>query len=149
MDHLDDKESKAIRAASIYLEEKGAKILDTGYTCEAGTIDLVFTEDDALVFALVKASSGNALPDERLTANDRVRLEMIAFDYLASHDLPNSRVRFDTISLAGEGRMLLCHHRNALALAHEPFINRTAEARRVIGKGGPQQRAKKGRGRER
>ena len=124
----------AINAASIYLNDQEIRVLDTEYSCEAGSVDLVFIEDNTLVFAEIEVSTSNTLPDEVLTASDRVRLEMVAIDYLANHDMPSSPVRFDTLKMAvvGEGRLLLCHRRDALGEAKEQQINRSAEAKRIM-----------------
>ena len=146
------KKQLAIDAASIYLQRHDAVIIATGYICEAGSIDLVFREDDELVFSVVKAADGFTIPDDHLSASDMTRMETVAASFLDSHDLPSSSIRFDTISMAmlSNGRMLLKHHRDALGGAREPQLEHSAEERKKPEqKKAKDQRVKKDRGRER
>ena len=147
------KKQLAIDAASIYLQRHDAVIIATGYICEAGSIDLVFREDNDLVFSVVKAADGFTIPDDHLSASDMTRMETVAASFLDSHDLPSSSIRFDTISMAmlSNGRMLLKHHRDALGGAREPHLEqRSTEEKRKPEQQKPRtQKAKKDRGRER
>ena len=148
----DDTKNVAVEAACFYLRSHEAEVIETGYVCEAGSVDLVYREEGTLVFALVRASAGPTLPDDNLDASDRVRLEMIAISYLSNHDLPSSRIRFDTICMAvvGEGRMMRCHHRDALGQSREQHIDRSGEAAHIKAEGAKQPaKQKKSKGRER
>jgi len=136
MTELESLKDTAMKTAIIYLNDIGLKPTDTEYICEAGTIDIVFTEDDALIFARVDATAGNTLPDEIPAASYRAKHEMIAINYLTNHDLPSSRVRFDTIRVAmvSENRALICHHRDALGTDREQQIDRSTETKRIMDK---------------
>jgi putative endonuclease len=148
----DDSKGDAIRLARQYLKNHGLDILDESYTCRAGAIDLIYQEDDELVFATVNLSQGLVMPDERLTENDRVRMEIAAVSYLAGHDFPSCRVRFDTLMIAqiDEDKAMLCHHRDAFSTVRESSIDRSAEARRIMGtKSHQSTKTKKSKGRAR
>jgi Holliday junction resolvase-like predicted endonuclease len=143
--------SDAIRIVRQFLENNGAGIIEESYTCEAGSIDLIYREDGEMVFATVDSLSGLVMPDENLTENDRVRMEIAAASYLSSHDCPSARVRFDTLTIAqiGEGKAMLCHHRDAFSTVRES-IKRSAEAKRIIGQEGRKAtKTRKSKGRER
>jgi Holliday junction resolvase-like predicted endonuclease len=145
-------DDNAVRIARYFLENNGADIIEEGYTCEAGRVDLIYREDDELVFAMADSSQGLVMSDENLTGSDRVRMEIAAASYLASHDLPSARVRFDTLKIAdlGDGKSLLCHHRDAFSTVRESNIERSAEAKRIIGQEGRKAaKTRKSKGRER
>jgi Holliday junction resolvase-like predicted endonuclease len=125
----------ALRAARYYLESQGIEIIEEGYEGKAGAVDLIYREGDELVFAVADSSDGLVMPDDTLGAGDRVRMEIAAAEYLSSHDVPSSRIRFDTFKIArvDKDKSLLCHHRDAFGAARESGINRTGEAERILG----------------
>jgi putative endonuclease len=116
--------------ATTYLKREGYKVLDRDWRCSAGTADIIAREaDDELAFIEVrvrkqaddtpvnaqgKPVAGNGLPDEGITAERRNRQEGIAIQYLASHDQPSCRVRFDVISLLliTDNKCFLRHHKD-------------------------------------
>lgn len=111
-----DKEA-ALYARSYVEDRIEGEVLAEGYASESGYADLVFREDDALVFAFIKANRGPLLPDDTLAASDRAMFERIAADWLMGNETPSCIVRCDTISMAikGEGKALIRHHRDALS----------------------------------
>jgi Holliday junction resolvase-like predicted endonuclease len=125
----------ALRAARYYLENQGIDIIEAGYEGKAGAIDLIYREGDEFVFAVADSSDGLVMPDDALGAEDRVRMEIAAAEYLSSHDIPSSRIRFDTLKVANisEGKVFLCHHRDAFCAAREGSIERTGKAARILG----------------
>jgi Holliday junction resolvase-like predicted endonuclease len=127
--------SHAMNGAKYYLTTHGMNLIDENCMTPAGQIDLVFQEDDELVFAMVDYSEGLVMPDEMLAKDDRVRMEIAAASYLGSNDMPSSGVRFDTLKIAllDETKMFLCHRRDAYSVVHEESIDRTSDARRLLG----------------
>jgi putative endonuclease len=127
---MDDIRQDATRLARSYLEGQGALIVEQDYTCEAGCVDLVLMDDGELAFCAVKARQGLAMPEEDMTQKARAQMETVAAHYLASHDTPSCRVRFDVVklSLIGEGKAFLCHHRDAFGVPPERKSARIADA---------------------
>jgi Holliday junction resolvase-like predicted endonuclease len=152
---MTEKDSRTDRAAAErYLEGCGAEVLDVGYTCEAGCADVVFREDDELVFAEVKSKDGTSLPEERISRALRSRMETVAACYLKDHNAPSCAVRFDVISMAklGKGQVLLRHHRGAFSAPALTDTERSKDAARPRQQGkaqpkadGPKARASVGR----
>ena len=103
--------------ACLYLERKGARIVERNWKCQAGEADIIMRDDEDLVFVEVKARSSIAtgLPEEAVTLKKRQRYERIALEYLFSHDLPSVRIRFDVIAMVinPEGKAFLRHHKDA------------------------------------
>jgi putative endonuclease len=115
------QEIDGIEVASIYLKETGIELIERNWECEAGNADLIIKEDNELVFVEVKTRRGAtvAFPKETITAQKRARSERIALNYLATHNLASSKIRFDIISviLMGENKAMIRHHRDAFAAA--------------------------------
>ncbi|MDR1357782.1 MAG: YraN family protein [Coriobacteriales bacterium] len=127
---MTDIRQDATRIARSYLEGQGAQVMEQDYTCEAGCVDLVFMEDGEMAFCTVKARQGLAMPEEDMTQKARSQMETVAAHYLANHDVPSCRVRFDVVklSLLGEGKAFLCHHRDAFGSPSVPDAARAADA---------------------
>ncbi|MBL9134609.1 MAG: YraN family protein, partial [Verrucomicrobiales bacterium] len=70
-----------------------------------GEIDLVFRDQDCLVFVEVKARSADAWtrPAAAVNARKRRALARTAFDYLRRLDHPRQKVRFDVVEVVLEG----------------------------------------------
>jgi putative endonuclease len=102
------------------LQHNGAEVLERNWKCQAGEADIIAREDGDLVFVEVKTRRNIAagFPEEAVTAQKRARYEKIALLYLADHDLPSSRVRFDVIAvtLISENKTLIRHHRDAFCV---------------------------------
>ena len=109
------------KAAKRYLKRAGLKFLTANFKVQRGEIDLIFRDDDCLVFVEVKtrSSEGWARPAAAVDAGKKRRLSMAAMAYLRK--LGNRRVkfRFDIVEvLWGEGRAREVRHLpNAFALA--------------------------------
>lgn len=109
---------KANEAASRYLGHRGYTVLETGWTCPAGTADIVAKDGDVLVFADVSSrdSAERGFPSESCSKKIRARRENIAIAWLTEHaDAVNEAVRFDNIALVviGKDRAMIRHHINA------------------------------------
>ena len=116
------KERKALGGrgediACLFLERKGIKIVERNWKCQAGEADIIVKDGDDLVFVEVKArtTESTVLPEDAITQKKRQRYERIALEYLFSHDLPSTQIRFDVIALVvnDEGKAFLRHHRDA------------------------------------
>jgi putative endonuclease len=130
-----EQRALALKGAKQYLRSNGIEVIDESYSCDAGEIDIIFKDGNDLVFASVESSSSLILPDETITDSHRVKLELIAVNYLVSHDMPSCRLRFDVLSITQviDGKALLCHHRDALSAPSERSLDRTAEAKKILG----------------
>ncbi len=89
------------RAAQQHLQAQGLKFLTANFRSEHGEIDLVFRDDDCLVFIEVKARSSEewARPAAAVDARKRRLLSLTAEDYLRK--LADRRVkwRFDVVEV--------------------------------------------------
>lgn len=109
----------ATEAASRYLGHRGYTVLETGWTCPAGTADIVAKDGNTLVFANVSSrdSAERGFPSESRSKKVRAQRENIAIAWLAKHqDIVNETVRFDNLALlvVDSQRAFIRHHINAL-----------------------------------
>ena len=107
----------ATEAASRYLGHRGYTVLETGWTCPAGTADIVAKDGDILVFADVSSrdSVERGFPSESRSKKVRTQRENIAIAWLAEHqDAVNETVRFDNLALLvmDSERAFIRHHIN-------------------------------------
>lgn len=108
----------ATEAASRYLGHRGYTVLETAWTCPAGTADIVAKDGDIIVFADVSSrdSAERGFPSESCGKKARTKRESIAIAWLAEHeDAVNEAIRFDNIALVviGKDRAMIRHHINA------------------------------------
>lgn len=108
----------ATEAASRYLDRRGYTVLETAWTCPAGTADIVAKDGDVLVFADVSSrnSAERGFPSESRGKKIRTQRENIAIAWLAEHeDAVNETVRFDNLALlvVDSERAFIRHHINA------------------------------------
>ncbi|HEX4121523.1 MAG TPA: YraN family protein [Verrucomicrobiae bacterium] len=89
------------RAAKKHLQKRGLKYLTANFRTERGEIDLVFRDDDCLVFVEVKARSSEAWtrPAAAVNARKRLRLTRCAFEYLRLLHNPPIKIRFDIVEV--------------------------------------------------
>jgi putative endonuclease len=106
--------------ACTYLERQGTEILERNWKCQAGEADIIAQEDGDLVFIEVKTrtTTSAGFPEDAITRKKRRKYEMIATEYLFTHNLPSTRVRFDVVALlvSGTGKAFLRHHRDAFCV---------------------------------
>ena len=111
---------RANEAAEKFLYRRGYDILETQWTCEAGTVDVVAREDDALVFVDVRFTdlSDSDFPGTAMTEDERRAREAVAMAYLSESDFIDMRIRFDTLDVkaVAPDRAILRHHINAMSL---------------------------------
>ncbi|HEY5540156.1 MAG TPA: YraN family protein [Coriobacteriia bacterium] len=104
-------------AAAAFLERAGMTVVERNWRCQAGEIDIVGLDDDAIVFVEVKTrrTVNKGTPEEAVTPAKRRRYAKLAAAYLQTAGLSDVPVRFDVITLLviAEDRALLRHHRAA------------------------------------
>ncbi len=109
------------KVAKRYLKRVGLKFLVANFKTKRGEIDLVFRDDDCLVFVEVKTRSSEdwARPAAAVDAGKKRRLSKAALEYLRKLDNRRVKFRFDIVEvLWGEGRAREIRHLpNAFALA--------------------------------
>jgi putative endonuclease len=93
------------RAAKKHLQGRGLKYLAANFGTTRGEIDLIFREEDCLVFVEVKsrAAGGWTRPSKSVNAHKRLRLTRCAFDYLRLLNNPPIKIRFDIVEVLLEG----------------------------------------------
>jgi putative endonuclease len=89
------------RAAKKYLKRRGLKFLTANFRSPRGEIDLVFRDDDCLVFVEVKTRSSEDWTRPAVAVNTRKRrlLSRTALDYLRLLKNPPVKIRFDIVEV--------------------------------------------------
>jgi putative endonuclease len=89
------------RAAKRHLQKRGLKFLTANFGTDRGEIDLVFRDQDCLVFVEVKTRSSEAWtrPASAVNAKKRLRLTRCALDYLRLLRNPPVKIRFDIVEV--------------------------------------------------
>ncbi|HEY3762420.1 MAG TPA: YraN family protein [Verrucomicrobiae bacterium] len=112
------------RSAKKFLKERGLKFLTANFRSRRGEMDLVFRDDDCLVFVEVKARSSEewTRPAAAVNAARRRRLSQCALDYLRMAKNPQVKIRFDIVEvlLAEGGVREIRHLPNAFEMSR-PF----------------------------
>ena len=87
--------------AADYLRQKGFKILEKNFRNRYGELDIIALDQDTYVFVEVKTRKGVSfgLPEEAVTARKQKQVTRAAMGYLSHHDLLDSAVRFDVVSV--------------------------------------------------
>jgi putative endonuclease len=88
-------------AAKKHLKRSGLKFLTQNFRSDRGEVDLVFREDDCLVFIEVKTRSSEewTRPAAAVNKERRERLTRAALDYLRLLKNPQVKVRFDIVEV--------------------------------------------------
>ncbi|MBQ1450111.1 MAG: YraN family protein, partial [Eggerthellaceae bacterium] len=94
----DELKNRMLEATVAYLKARDYEILETAWTCEEGTIDVIAKDEGDLVLVNVAFSTSacKGFPRENLK---REELEKLAALYLATSEHVNVGVRFDTIGI--------------------------------------------------
>jgi putative endonuclease len=89
------------RAAKKHLKQLGLKFLTANFESDRGEIDLIFRDDDCLVFVEVKARSTEDWLRPAAYVNKRKRqlLCQTALDYLTLLKNPQVKIRFDIVEV--------------------------------------------------
>jgi putative endonuclease len=101
-------------AAAAYLQRQGYVIVERGWRCPIGELDIVARRGVQLVFVEVRARRGLATaPEETITPRKRARLAQLAYTYLDAHSLPlDGSWRIDVVAVVvgADGRVLRLTH---------------------------------------
>ncbi len=100
-------------AAEKHLRGLGLKFLTRNFRSERGEIDLVFRDDDCLVFVEVKTRSSEAWtrPAAAVDARKRRLLSQTGLDYLKRLKNPPVKFRFDIVEvLLADGEVREVRH---------------------------------------
>jgi putative endonuclease len=89
------------RAAKKHLRQQGLKFLAANFKSDRGEIDLVFRDQDCLVFVEVKTRSTEdwVRPAAAVDARKRRLLSQTALDYLRLLHNPPVKIRFDIVEV--------------------------------------------------
>jgi len=89
------------RAARDFLRRRGLKFLAANFRSDRGEIDLVFRDEDCLVFVEVKTRSSEdwTRPAAAVNARKRRLLCQTALDYLRRLRNPPVKIRFDIVEV--------------------------------------------------
>ena len=89
------------RAAKKHLQKLGLKFLTANFRSARGEIDLIFREQDCLVFIEVKTRSSEewARPADAVDARKKKLLSQTALDYLKLLKNPPVKFRFDIVEV--------------------------------------------------
>lgn len=101
------------RAAKKFLRRQGLKFLAANFRSARGEIDLVFRDQDCLVFAEVKTRSSEdwTRPAAAVDARKRKLLSQTALDYLRLLKNPPVKFRFDIVEvLLADGQVREIRH---------------------------------------
>lgn len=89
------------RAAKKHLKKLGLKFLTANFKSKRGEIDLVFRDQDCLVFVEVKTRSDESWtrPAAAVNARKKRLLSLTALDYLKRLKDPQVKIRFDIVEV--------------------------------------------------
>jgi putative endonuclease len=87
--------------AASYLARHGHRIVERGWRCAIGEIDLVTRDGEALVFVEVRTRRTGApgAAEESIGPAKRARLARLAYAYLAASDHHSSAWRIDVVAV--------------------------------------------------
>lgn len=93
------------QTARAFLAQKGMLLIDAGWRCRLGELDLVMLDRDTLVFVEVRARSADSMVSaiDSIDTHKQKRFVRAARAWLAAHptesELP---ARFDVVAITGE-----------------------------------------------
>lgn len=111
-------------AARKHLRASGLKFLLANFRSPRGEMDLIFRDDDCLVFVEVKTRSSETWvrPAAAVNARKRRLLAMTALDYLKLLPDPNVKMRFDIVEvLLNDGEVSEVRHLPNTFQMERPF----------------------------
>ena len=95
----DDSHVKAVKAAEVFLREKGHRILRTKWG-KNEPVAIISQDADGTHFTAVSAHMGEGFEDDELTGEQRRRFECVAQRFLTNTEQAASRVFFDSIQVS-------------------------------------------------
>ncbi|PIE57014.1 MAG: YraN family protein [Desulfobulbus propionicus] len=89
------------KLAAQYLKKRGYTLLERNYRERCGEIDLIARQGDCLVFIEVKTRTSRRFgdPAEAVDVRKQRQLGRLALSYLGRHNLLDTFVRFDVVSV--------------------------------------------------
>lgn len=89
------------RAAQKFLKKQGYRILETGFRCRHGEIDIIAQKKDCLVFVEVRTKSNLdfGTPEESITQAKKERLITSALTYTTTHQNIPRLWRIDVVAI--------------------------------------------------
>lgn len=106
--------------ACLHLEDQGWEVVERGWKGKSGKADIIARNGDVLAFIEVKTSQfpPEGLPEEAVGLGKRREYEDIAAEYIFTHELDSTRIRFDAMALllSDDGKAFLRHHADAFGV---------------------------------
>jgi putative endonuclease len=95
--------ASAETAATRLLLERGYRIVERNFRCNAGELDVIARDRDVLVFVEVRsrADADHGHAAEMVDAHKQRQVARVAEHYLAMRDLDYDEVRFDVVAITG------------------------------------------------
>ena len=89
------------KLAQKFLKRKGYRILETGFRCREGEIDIIAQQKDYLVFIEVRTKSSLRFgtPEESITQKKKEKLITSASTYISTHQNITSLWRIDVVAI--------------------------------------------------
>ncbi len=107
------------QAARSFLNRRGMEIVAANWTCPAGEVDIVASDESELRFIEVKTrrGTGKGFPEEAVDAEKQRRYERIAEYFLQGYESTEVSVHFDVIGIitTAPDRAFLRYHRDAFS----------------------------------
>jgi putative endonuclease len=107
------------QAARAFLRRRGLEIVATNWTCPAGEVDIVASDDHELRFIEVKTrrGTGKGFPEEAVDKEKQRKYERIAEYFLQGYESTELSIHFDVIGIitTAPDRAFLRYHRDAFS----------------------------------
>lgn len=105
-DNASDLGRAGEQVAVKHLKRNRYKIIERNYRSFYGEIDIIARDGDTLAFVEVKARSSEEYgsPGEAVGWRKQARLSRAAMDYVTRNNLTDVKMRFDVVSIMGEGK---------------------------------------------
>ena len=89
------------KLAQEFLKQRGYRILETGFRCREGEIDIVAWQKDCLIFVEVRTKSNLdfGTPEESITKGKKEKLITTALTYIEAHPNSPSSWRIDVVAI--------------------------------------------------
>jgi len=103
--------------AADYLRQHGYAIVARNWRCATGEIDVIARHGDTLIFVEVRTRHGarHGSPEESITPRKQAKLIELAYEYLATMDVPPVNWRIDVIAV------VLGRQNSVERITHIPF----------------------------
>ena len=89
-----------------YFRRKGWQLVARNWTTRTGEIDLIFYDNEELVFVEVKTrtNTGSFIPEDNFNPGKLEKMESLALSFLDRFELENIPVRYDLAAVETENR---------------------------------------------